>query len=338
MKKDINQEYYSSTIENSEVKPLSHFRSSKYIKRSKHQNYSWSDKVDYALERYVKWEHKPHIQKKIFKEHIEIPLRNNARSVLKKTMWLKRGEKLMEFDPYDDKSFIEDPLFSEVRKINSSEAYVNEIEDIVDTCISFFFTTLFPYIRNSILLVNDGEEKTIISNVAYFRGALYNELIGLNRERSKNSIGGKYWEELPDQSTKGDYYFELYRKGMIVPSLEKEIDNENLYINELLNYWDKNIEHIWNRSNQEFQRTVAQNVVELMRRSNKIKSFKVDSMRRYLRKMMGWEEGESVYSKKGSKSGGQRNAFNKVIRFMRDRNKLLRTQYNHKGVIDFYYM
>ena len=54
--------------------------------------------------------------------------------------------------------------------------------------------------------------------------------------------------------------------------------------------------------------------------------------------MMGWEEGESVYSKKGSKSGGQRNAFNKVIRFMRDRNKLLRTQYNHKGVIDFYYL
>ena len=54
--------------------------------------------------------------------------------------------------------------------------------------------------------------------------------------------------------------------------------------------------------------------------------------------MMGWETGDKVYSKKGMKGGGQRNAFNKVLRKMRDRNKLLRLQYRSKGMIDFYYI
>tara|TARA_B100001250_G_scaffold414622_2_gene454807 strand:+ start:5106 stop:6101 length:996 start_codon:yes stop_codon:yes gene_type:complete len=328
MKKDINQEMYSTPLDKKNIKSLKSLRSP--MTRKKFQNSHWSDKVDKAIERYVKWEHKPHIQKRIFREHIGIPLRNVSRSILKKTIFLKRGEKLMEFDPYNDKSWIEDPLFKELKKIDGKEAYDKEIENIVDECVSFFFTTCYPYIRNSILLVNEGEEQTIKSNIGYIRVAIYHYLINLNRERSRNSVGGKYWEELPDQSTQGDYYFELYKKGMVVPSTEKEIDNELIYVNELLDYWDKNIPLIWKRKNQELARTTARNVVELMRRSQKIKHFKVVSMRRYLRKMMGWEKGDNIYN------SGKRNTFNDIIMFMKKRNKLLRKQYVEKGYIDFY--
>ena len=47
------------------------------LKRKKHQQWSWTDKTDYAVERYIKWTSKPLIQKRIFSEHIEIPLRNH---------------------------------------------------------------------------------------------------------------------------------------------------------------------------------------------------------------------------------------------------------------------
>ena len=99
--------------------------------------------------------------------------------------------------------------------------------------------------------MNEGGEQTIKSNTGYIRVSIYHYLINLNRERSRNSVGGKYWEELPDQSTQGDYYFELYKKGMTIPSIEKEIDNEVVYVNELLDYWDKNIPLIWKRKDQE---------------------------------------------------------------------------------------
>ena len=123
---------------------------------------------------------------------------------------------------------------------------------------------------------------------------------------------------------------------MYVPSFDEKIDNDTIYIGEMLSYWDKNIPLIWNKKNQGLQREIARNVIKLMRRSDEIIYFRVDSMRRYLRKMMNWEKGENIYNKKGG--SGKRNQFNRVIRFMRDRNKLLKSQYDKKGMIDFYYI
>ena len=57
------------------------------IKRKKHQQYYWTEKTDKALERYIKWETKPHIQQRIFQEHIEIPLRNISRRVIGNVTW-----------------------------------------------------------------------------------------------------------------------------------------------------------------------------------------------------------------------------------------------------------
>ena len=54
------------------------------LKRKKHQQWSWTDKTDYAVERYIKWSSKPHIQKRIFSEHIEIPLKNHINDFVSK--------------------------------------------------------------------------------------------------------------------------------------------------------------------------------------------------------------------------------------------------------------
>jgi len=290
------------------------------IKRKKHQQYYWTEKTDKALERYIKWETKPHIQQRIFQEHIEIPLRNISRRVIGNVTWKEQGEKLVEYLEYEDTT------------------PTKERENLVDECVSFFFTTLLPYIKTSIELVNKGKEKTIQSNFAYINYSIRIELLGINKERTKNSIGGANIEDIPYSDTKKDYNYLLFKKKMYVPSSDQtEFDSEALYINDLLSYWDKNIPLIWKKENQGLQRTIAENVIELMRRSKKIKHFKVDSMRRYLRKMMDWDSGTNIYNTKGS-SGGQRNKFNRVIRFMRDRNDLLRSQYKKRGMIDFYYI
>jgi len=310
------------------------------IKRKKHQVYDWNEKTDSAIERYVKWEKKPHIQQRIFQEHIEIPLRNTSRRLIKNVMFFNKGERLMEYDPYSDKSYFDN------ESITSSEAYNQGLENLVDECVSFFYTTLFPYIRNSILLVNEGEEKTVQSNFGYVNSSIRHYLVNLNIERTWNSVGGKYVEELPEGGTSRDYSFILYRDewkknqkdGTSNSHLfEHKFDNDTIYIGELLSYWDKNIPLIWKKDNQGLQRVVAENVIKLMRRSEKIKHFKVDSMRRYLRKMMDWDSGTNIYNTKGS-SGGQRNKFNRVIRFMRDRNTLLWNQFKKTGMIDYYYI
>ena len=290
------------------------------IKRKKHQQYYWTEKTDKALERYIKWETKPHIQQRIFQEHIEIPLRNISRRVIGNVTWKEQREKLVEYLEYENTT------------------PTKERENLVDECVSFFFTTLLPYIKTSIELVNKGKEKTIQSNFAYINYSIRIELLGINKERTKNSIGGANIEDIPYSDTKKDYNYLLFKKKMYVPSSDQtEFDSEALYINDLLSYWDKNIPLIWKKENQGLQRTIAENVIELMRRSKKIKHFKVDSMRRYLRKMMDWDSGTNIYNTKGS-SGGQRNKFNRVIRFMRDRNDLLRSQYKKRGMIDFYYI
>ena len=272
------------------------------IKRKKHQLYYWLPKTDYAVERYIKWESKPHIQQRIYKEHIEIPLRNISRKTLRNVIYFKKGEKLIEYDPYKEST------------------YQKEIENIVDECVSFFFTTLLPYIKNG----------TIKNTFGYIKSSIKHYLISLNIDRTFNYVGGSKFVPLP---TSEDEKPLIYRQGFELPKIEGSdlsIDEVDL-INQMMGYWDKNIEYIWSRKNQSTSRQVARAVIELMRRSHQIKYFRLVSMRRYLRKMLGWEGIERTNT-------SERNTFNKVILFMRDRNKLLRFQYNKTGMIDYYYI
>ena len=266
----------------------------------------WTDSTNLAVKRYIKWENKPSTTKRIYKEHIQTPLRNLCKRNVKTQMFFGKGEKLIQYDPFKETS------------------YDDEIENLVNECVSFFFTTLLPYIK----------EGNIDNIFGYINSSIKHNLILMNTQRSSGTFD---WEPLYGYGQDDSL---MHRSGMELPKIkgsDLSIDEVH-YINLMLNYWDKNIDNIWKQKNQEFQRTVARNVIDLMRRSKKIKHFKVDSMRRYLRKMMGWETGDKVYSKKGMKGGGQRNAFNKVLRKMRDRNKLLRLQYKSKGMIDFYYI
>ncbi|SVB20493.1 uncharacterized protein METZ01_LOCUS173347 [marine metagenome] len=275
------------------------------LKRRKNQQWDWTDKTDSAIERYIKWESKPHIQQRIYKEHIEIPLKNTSRRNIKNVMYFNKGEKLMEFDPYKEST------------------YETEINNLVIECESFFFTTLLPYIKN-------GNIKTIFG---YVNSSIKHYLVSLNIDKTMNEIGGSNFVPLP---LSDEEYSVMHRKGHELEQVDHIFNDEVDYINLMMNYWDKKIEYIWNRSNQELQRQIAHNVIELFRRKNQIKHFKVDSMRRYLRKMMNWDSGTNIYNVKGG--GSKRNVFNRVIRFMRDRNKLLRFQYNKRGMIDFYYI
>ena len=270
------------------------------VKRRKNQEGWWTDKTTYAVERYIKWKSKPHIQTRIYHEHIEIPLRNISRRNIKTSLYFGKGEKLFDYNPYKETS------------------YETEIENLVDECVSFFFTTLLPYVEN-------GKIKNIFG---YINSSMRHNLLQVNIERSHGMVD---WKPLPSDEFEDT---KIYRNGIELPKIvgsDLTVDEID-YINHMLSYWDKNIDLIWKRKDQQLSRDVASNVLELFRRSHKIKYFKVDSMRRYLRKMMNWGTGEHVY--KSSK----RNIFNKVIWFMRDRNKLLKTQYEKRGMIDYYYI
>jgi hypothetical protein len=265
----------------------------------------WTSKTDSAIERWTKSENKPRLQDKIYKEHIETPLRVLSRRNIKTNIYKRKGEKLFQYDP------------------NKQSSYEEEIDNLVDDCVGFFFTTCYPYIKNGRI------ETTIFG---YVNTAVRRYLIDLNTERTDGVFEfNPHYGIGKDDST-------LHRSGIELPKIEGSdlsID-EVEYINLMMNYWDKNIEYIWNRSTQELQRQIAHNIIELFRRKNQIKHFKVDSMRRYLRKMMNWDAGTNIYNVKGG--GSKRNVFNRVIRFMRDRNKLLKFQYNKRGMIDFYYI
>ena len=266
----------------------------------------WTDSTNLAVKRYIKWENKPSTTKRIYKEHIQTPLRNLCKRNVKTQMFFGKGEKLIQYDPFKETS------------------YDDEIENLVNECVSFFFTTLLPYIK----------EGNIDNIFGYINSSIKHNLILMNTQRSSGTFD---WEPLYGYGQDDSL---MHRSGMELPKIkgsDLSIDEVH-YVNLIMNYWDKNIDNIWKQKNQDFQRTVARNVIDLMRRSNKIRHFKVDSMRRYLRKMMGWDKGENIYSKKGSEKKSKRNAFNRVLYKMRDRNKLLRLQYKSKGMIDFYYI
>ena len=261
----------------------------------------WTNKTDSAIERWTKSEDKPRLKDKIYKEHIETPLRTLSRRHIVNNIYTGKGEKLFEYDP------------------NKESTYKEEIDNLVNDCVGYFFTTLYPYIKNG----------TIDNFFGYVNYATKNYLIQLNREKSNRT--GVF--DFDPHYGIGQVDTTLYRSGIELPKIEGSdlsID-EVEYVNQVMGYWDKNIEYIWSRKNQSNSRMVARAVVELMRRSQQIKFFKVDSMRRYLRKMLGWEGIEST-------NKPERNTFNKVILDMKKRNKLLRLQYDKTGRICYHYI
>ena len=278
------------------------------IKKKQHQPYSWISKTDDALNRYFKWESKPHIQNRIYKEHIEIPLRNIILRMIIKEQSKGNWEKLIE---YGFKNYnIEDDYG------NKANPIIMERNNLVDECVSFFFTTLCPYIKNG----------TIKNNFAYLYKSIHHYFTTKNIENS-NTLN--YTEPLPSFDSKNEKFFRDNSEFVKIPDSNLS-DDETEFINLMMNYWEHNIDFIWRG---DLQREIARNVVELFRRSHTIKYFRTTSMRRYLRKMMEWKSNEGIYNKKGS--GGNRNAFNNVIRKMRDRNRLMRQQYLLRGTIDF---
>ena len=62
------------------------------IKRKKHQQWEWTEKTDSGIQRYIKWKSKPHIQDRIYKEHIQFPLRNLSRRLIKNQIYFNKGE------------------------------------------------------------------------------------------------------------------------------------------------------------------------------------------------------------------------------------------------------
>ncbi|OUX33102.1 MAG: hypothetical protein CBE24_02665 [bacterium TMED264] len=304
-------------------KPLSSFRTKTIKPRRKNQSWDWTKKTDQALERYFKWEHKPHIQKRIYQEHLQIPLNNIARIMLNRIMWKGQGDRLINFDT------------------NKETSLRQEKENIINELESIFFTTVCPYVKQSFELVEEGKEPTIPNIFGYILQSFHNHLIDVNVERTMNSIGGSKFESLPTnsegyKSTKADYNFLLHKKGLSIDDENiKKVDGsftEEKYLNSIIDYWDFNIDKIWKRKNQQLSRQTARNVVELFQRSKNIKHFKVVSMRRYLRKMMGWKKGDGIYN------SHKRNIFNDIIMFMKRRNKLLRKQFIRTGYIDYYYL
>lgn len=278
------------------------------IKKKQHQPYSWISKTDDALKRYFKWESKPHIQNRIYKEHIEIPLRNIILSMIIKEQSKGNWEKLIEYGLQNYN--IEDDYGNKVNPI------IKERNNLVDECVSFFFTTLCPYIKNG----------TIKNNFAYLYKSIHHYLTNKNIE---NSDTLNYTEPLPSFDSENEKFFRDNSEFVKIPDSNLS-DDETEFINLMMNYWEYNIDFIWRG---DLQREIARNVIELFRRSHTIKYFRTTSMRRYLRKMMEWKSNEGIYNKKGS--GGNRNAFNNVIRKMRDRNRLMRQQYLLRGTIDF---
>ncbi len=387
------------------IKPLSHFRTPESIKRKKHQSWSWNESTNKGVKRYLKWSENSFICDKIFKEHIEIPVRNLILNIivkrvgdnsytksdflidkcideyrkemvslytkLPKSRFIGRtrrfiGNFLREdlkkiWSPKTDRAVeryikwmdtpsvtrkiykdIEIPLrvlcermiWSYLKKYKStnpdypypkllqhkpkgSKGFDDELRNLIDECVSTFFTTTIPYIKNG----------NIENNFGYTRQVISTHIV----DRMSDDIKGG----TTDYKNFMKVHDIVYREGgkMMVKSPEEifmgnpEVD----YITQMLNYWDKNIDEIWSRKNQELHRTCARNIVTLMRRSHRILHTKQDSMMFYLRKMLGWKRDENV------KNTSKRNVFTGVIQIMRKRNQQLRKQYNRKGLIDFYY-
>ena len=115
----------------------------------------WTDSTNLAVKRYIKWENKPSTTKRIYKEHIQTPLRNLCKRNVKTQMFFGKGEKLIQYDPFKETS------------------YDDEIENLVNECVSFFFTTLLPYIK----------EGNIDNIFGYINSSIKHNLILMNTQR-----------------------------------------------------------------------------------------------------------------------------------------------------------
>ncbi len=276
------------------------------IKKKQHQSYSWNQRTDSALQRYIKWSSKPHIQNRIYKEHIEIPLYNIINMLL------------IKHSPYNYKTpskIIWDRLYNEHQTIAETKRFY-----ITDSQ-GYFFTNILPYLTSN--------QKKNTGGYIYKTIEIY-----LTKKNIESTVIVTKTEPI-DYLEDEEMFFRQNPKlnKMILRRIEGSnlSDEEVEYTNLVINYWDQNINFIWNRKNHELQREIARNVVELFRRCHTIKYFRTTSMRRYLRKMMGWKSSDSPLVL----GSGKRNTFNNVISYMRDKNRLMRIQYTSTGQINF---
>lgn len=276
-------------------------------KKKKHQQISWTERTSSALDRYFKWESKPHIQERIYKEHIEVILRNIILTMIIKEQSKGNWEKLFEYSFKDYNIKDDDGI-----KLNP---IIEERKNLVDECISIFFTTLCPYIKNG----------TIKNYGAYIYKGLKHYLTQKNIENSRKV---NYSDPLPTMDSENEKFFRNNSEFLKITD-SNITDSETEFVNLMMNYWEQNIDFIWNRKNHVLHRQVAYNVLELFRRSHTIKYFRITSMRRYLRRMMEWKK-DTKYN------NSKRNVFNDVILTMRDITRHQRTHYRKKGMINFH--
>ena len=106
------------------------------IKRKKHQQWEWTEKTDSGIQRYIKWKSKPHIQDRIYKEHIHYPLYKMAENLnvmreTNETQGHDKGEeftanKASEWDTEHVNAFIKDFELSKKTKKEAADKRASE--------------------------------------------------------------------------------------------------------------------------------------------------------------------------------------------------------------------
>lgn len=264
----------------------------------KKRNYNlWSKHyTDNACIRYHKWSHKPIIQQRIFKDHIEKPLRNLTFSMIWKEQSKGNWEHL--------------------------KTHSRGMDFIVDDVVGFFFVDVLPKWENKETYPEKGFSYVYRSVFLY----LMNQHIGLTKRKSDLTL---------DENNEHDDDLTFYRQTPQNEPIEltrtpnSDLSNDEVeYMNLVINYWDTKIEHMWR---SELKKEIAGNIVKIFERAGSIKHHKQKSIYRYLRVMMGWNK-----DPKSLEGTNEKRAFKQVMSTFRKKHNLFRTQYRSSGHIDLF--
>ena len=278
--------------------------------KKKRKHNLWSKHyTDNACIRYHKWSHKPIIQQRIFKDHIEIPLRNLTYSILWKQLTFKTTSKTH-------------PLGKKVQYLwETMNTDKRGMEFLTDDVVGFFFIDVLPKWEN--------KETQPENGFSYVYRSVYTYLVKKGKDHSKRK------KDLTiDENNDGDD-LTFYRQTpqnepiQLVRTPNSDLSNEEVeYMNLVINYWDTHIDNVWR---SELKKEIAGNIVKIFERAGTIKHHKQKSIYRYLRVMMGWnknpKELENTYKKR---------AFKQVMSTFRKKHNLFRTQYRSSGHIDLF--
>ena len=238
--------------------------------KKKRKHNLWSKHyTDNACIRYHKWSHKPIVQQRIFKDHIEKPLRNLTFGMIWKEQSKGNWEHL--------------------------KTHSRGIDFIVDDVVGFFFVDVLPKWEN--------KETQPKNGFSYVYRSVYTYLVKKGKDHSKRK------KDLTiDENNDGDD-LTFYRQTpqnepiQLVRTPNSDLSNEEVeYMNLVINYWDTHIDNVWR---SELKKEIAGNIVKIFERAGTIKHHKQKSIYRYLRVMMGWnknpKELENTYKKRAFK-------------------------------------